>query len=271
MSRSEGDVPARGYRRFVALGDSQTEGLNDGDDRHGFRGWADRLAERLAASESQLRYANLAVRGRRAHEIRGEQLTPALALAPDLATVMAGVNDLIRPRFDADAVGSHVEHVIGALAGTGATVVTFTYPDPGLRMTAGRLLTTRTREFNERVRTAARQHGAVVVELSAHPVTSDPRLWSGDRLHLNTLGHTRLAAAVAHALALPGSDTTWTRPLAPRPAPAGWRRAGADLRWTAEFVGPWLLRRIRGRSSGDGRTAKRPALAPIDRPQRTRK
>ncbi|GAA1228751.1 SGNH/GDSL hydrolase family protein [Prauserella halophila] len=265
MSSGESTGPAGGHRRFVALGDSQTEGLNDGDELRGFRGWADRLAEQLAAAQPELRYANLAVRGRRAHEVRAEQLSPALALAPDLATVMAGVNDLIRPRFDAAAVAGHVEHVLGVLAETGATVVTFTYPDPGLRMTAGRLLTARTREFNERIRVAARRHGAVVVDLSAHPVTSDPRLWSSDRLHLNSVGHTLLATAVADALALPGSDSAWTRPLAPRPVPGGWRRAGAELRWAADFVGPWLMRRIRGRSSGDGRQAKRPALTPVDR------
>ncbi|MCR3719556.1 MULTISPECIES: SGNH/GDSL hydrolase family protein [Prauserella salsuginis group] len=265
MSRGEGNRQAVGYRRFVALGDSQTEGLNDGDELHGFRGWADLLADRLAASDPELRYANLAVRGRRAREVRAGQLSAALALSPDLATVMAGVNDLIRPRFDAEAVCGHIEHLIGALAGAGATVVTFAYPDPGRRMTAGRLLTARTREFNARIRDTALRHGAVVVDLSAHPVTSDPRLWSSDRLHLNTLGHTRLAAAVAHALALPGSGTTWTRPLEPRPTPAVWRRAGTELRWAADFVGPWLVRRVRGRSSGDGRQAKRPALTPVDR------
>lgn len=52
------------YHRYVAIGDSQTEGVGDGDDRVGLRGWADRLAERLAAANPGLEYANLAVRGR---------------------------------------------------------------------------------------------------------------------------------------------------------------------------------------------------------------
>jgi hypothetical protein len=91
-------------------------------------------------------------------------------------------------------------------------------------------------------------------------------LWSADRLHLNTLGHTRLAGAVAHALDLPGSDTLWMSPLARQQKLPTWRRAEAELRWAGGFVGPWLIRRILGRSSGDGRTAKRPALTPIDPP-----
>ncbi|QUH03733.1 SGNH/GDSL hydrolase family protein [Saccharopolyspora erythraea] len=263
MSGDDRGSAVPGYRRFVALGDSQTEGLNDGDDVKGYRGWADRLAEELAVADSRLRYANLAVRGRLAREVRAEQLSAALALSPDLATVMAGVNDLIRPRCDVAAVSGHIEHVLSALAATGATVVTFTYPDPGRRMPVGRLLTARTRDLNDRVRAAANRHGALVVDLSAHAVTSDPRLWSADRLHLNAFGHARLAAAVSRALDLPGSGTAWSEPLpARRPVPA-LRRAGAELRWMVGFVGPWMLRRVLGRSSGEGRRAKRPVLAPV--------
>ncbi|MEV5539801.1 SGNH/GDSL hydrolase family protein [Saccharopolyspora shandongensis] len=254
------------FSRFVALGDSQTEGLNDGDDARGYRGWADRLAEQLAVVNPNLLYANLAVRGRLAHEVRAEQLSPALAQSPDLVTVMAGVNDLIRPGSDAAAVSGHIEHMLGSLADTGATVVTFTYPDPGRRLPAGRLLTARTRDFNARIRAAAQRHGVVIADLSAHDVTSDPRLWSGDRLHLNALGHTRLAAAVVHALELPGSDAAWSEALPARQELPAWRVAEEELRWVAGFVGPWLARRMLGRSSGDGRKAKRPTLGPVDLP-----
>ncbi|MDA3642647.1 SGNH/GDSL hydrolase family protein [Saccharopolyspora indica] len=263
MFSGDRDWEARGPLRFVALGDSQTEGLDDGDDVVGYRGWADRLAERIATANPQLQYANLAVRGRLAHEVRAEQLAPALALAPDLVTVMAGVNDLIRPRFDAAAVGDHIEHVLGELAATGAAVVTFTYPDPGLRLLAGRLLTARTCDLNDRIRTAAHRCGAIVVDLSAHAVTSDPRLWSGDRLHLNALGHARLAGAVSHALEIPGSSADWSAPLPARQPLSAQHRVAEELRWVAGFVGPWIVRRVLGRSSGDGRSAKRPTLGPV--------
>src|SRR5262245_61561497 len=113
-------MPDGEYLRYVALGDSQTEGLGDGDDSTGLRGWADRLAERLAAGNPGFQYANLAVRGRLAGQVHAEQLAPALALRPDLATVVAGVNDLLRRRFDADEVGGHLEAMFAALTAQGA-------------------------------------------------------------------------------------------------------------------------------------------------------
>ncbi|MGD3108729.1 SGNH/GDSL hydrolase family protein [Streptomyces sp. YGL11-2] len=256
------------YARYVALGDSQTEGLGDGDDTAGLRGWADRLAEHLAPHNPGLRYANLAVRGCLARHVHTEQLAPALALRPDLATVVAGVNDLLRPRFDADEVAGHLEAMFAALTAQGARVATLTFPDIARITPLARPLSRRVSTLNDRIRQAARRHGVTVAETSHHPVVTDPRLWSPDRLHASPLGHQRIAAAVAHALALPGSDDTWTHPLPPlaTPAPTGWNAAVAELRWAAAFLGPWLGRRLRGRSSGDGHTAKRPHLLAVQTP-----
>ena len=247
------------YLRYVALGDSQTEGVGDGDDLTGLRGFADRLAEHLARHEPALQYANLAVRGRLAAQIHAEQLAPALALRPDLATVVAGVNDLLRPGFDADQVCTHLDAMFGALTEQGALVA----PDLSRVCPVARPLIPRVTALNEGIRRTARRHGVVVAETALHPVAGDPRLWSSDRLHAGPLGHERIAAALAHALRLPGSDDTWTHPLPPQTLPTGLRAVGTELHWLAGFLGPWLLRRLRGRSSGDGRTAKRPLLHPV--------
>ncbi|MEU5806480.1 SGNH/GDSL hydrolase family protein [Streptomyces sp. NPDC047718] len=257
--------PHRGhpYARYVALGDSQTEGLGDGDDATGLCGWADRLAEELARHHPGLQYANLAVRGRLAGQVRAGQLGPALALRPDLATVVAGVNDLLRPRFDADEVAGHLEAVFSALTAQGARVATLTFPDVSRITPLARPLAPRVTALNHRIREAARRHGVTVAETAHHPVVTDSRLWSPDRLHASPLGHARIAAAVAQALALPGSDDAWTRPLAPAPPASRRQRAAAELRWAAGFLGPWLLRRAGGRSSGTDRTAKRPRLLPV--------
>ncbi|WP_151481600.1 SGNH/GDSL hydrolase family protein [Streptomyces albicerus] len=266
-------MPDSGYLRYVALGDSQTEGLGDGDDAGGLRGWADRLAEQIARENPAgpggpdgpgVLYANLAVRGRLAGQVRAEQLAPALALRPDIATVVAGVNDMLRPGFDADEVGGHLEAMFAALTAQGARVATVTFPDVARITPLARPVGHRVLALNDRIREAAGRHGVAVAETSPHPVVTDPRLWSPDRLHASPLGHARIAAAVAHALGLPGSDDGWTRPLPPDPAaPAGLRAVGVELRWVGSFLGPWLLRRVRGRSSGDGRRAKRPALLPV--------
>ncbi|MFD0366862.1 SGNH/GDSL hydrolase family protein [Streptomyces sp. NPDC127114] len=253
------------YLRYVALGDSQTEGVGDGDDTRGLRGWADRLAELAARSNPELRYANLAVRGRLAGQVRAEQLAPALALQPDLATVVAGVNDLLRPRFDADEVAGHLEAMFAALGAQGARVATLTFPDLTRLIPAARPVAPRISALNDRIREAAGRHGVTVLETAHHPVVTDPRLWSRDRLHAAPPGHARIAAAFAETLGLPGSDDSWARPLPPpgtRP-PGGLRAAGAELAWAAAFLGPWLGRRLLGRSSGDGRAAKRPLLTPV--------
>ncbi|GAA2099964.1 SGNH/GDSL hydrolase family protein [Streptomyces albiaxialis] len=251
------------YRRYVALGDSQTEGVGDGDDTTGLRGWADRLAERLAAANPGLGYANLAVRGRLAGQIHARQLAPALELRPDLATVVAGMNDLIRPGFDADRVAGHLEAMFAALTAAGARVATLTFPDVSRITPLARPLAPRVAVLNARIRAAARRHGVLVAETHGHPVVADPRLWSADRLHASPLGHQRIADAVAHALAVPGADDSWTAPLPPVRPHGPLDATVTELRWAATFLGPWVGRRLRGRSSGDLRTAKRPELLPV--------
>ncbi|NUR64750.1 MAG: SGNH/GDSL hydrolase family protein, partial [Streptomyces sp.] len=224
----------------------------------------DRLAEQLVRASPDLLYANLAVRGRLAGQVRAEQLAPALALKPDLATVVAGVNDLLRPRFDADEVAAHLEAMFAALTAQGARVATLTFPDVARITPLARPLGARVAALNARIREAGARHGVLVAETADHPVVTDPRLWSPDRLHAGPLGHARIAAAVAQALALPGSDDSWTRPLPHDPrAASGLRALGGELRWAGSFLGPWLVRRVRGRSSGDGRQAKRPELLPV--------
>ena len=251
------------YLRYVALGDSQTEGVGDGDDTVGLRGFADRLAEHLARHNPGVTYANLGVRGRLARHVHAGQLAPALALRPDLATVVAGVNDLLRPRFDADEIGDHLEAMFAALTAQGAHVATLTFPDPARITPLARPLSSRTTALNATIRRAARRHGVTVAETGHHPVVTDPRMWSPDRLHASPLGHQRIAAALAHALALPGSNNDWTLPLPVAPSPTGWSTTAAELRWATAFLGPWLGRRLRGRSTGDNRTAKRPRLLPV--------
>ncbi|MFJ7205742.1 SGNH/GDSL hydrolase family protein [Streptomyces sp. NPDC098789] len=247
--------------RYVALGDSQTEGLGDGDDTTGLRGCADRFAEGLALHHPGVLYANLAVRGRLAGQVREGQLAPALALRPDLATVVAGVNDLLRPRFDPDETAAHLEAMFAALTGAGARVATVTFPDIGRLVPLARPLGSRVTALNARIRLAADRQGVALADTARHPVVTDPRLWSEDRLHASPRGHALIAASVAHALGLPGADDSWTRPL-PGPGAAP-RTVAGELRWANAFLSPWLARRVRGRSSGTHRTAKRPTLLPV--------
>jgi lysophospholipase L1-like esterase len=252
------------YQRYVALGDSTTEGLDDPRPDGTFRGWADRLAEQLTALNPGLQYANLAIRGRRIPQVREEQLGPALALAPDLATVVAGLNDLLHRRYDPDATAGHLEAMLVSLQDAGATVMTFTLPDLASVVPLARLVRARLAAYNEAIREIGARTGAIVADIAAHPVSVDPRLWSPDRLHASPLGHERIAAALADGLALPGSDGSWADalPVLPRPRPHA--LVTAEIIWAQRYFTPWLVRKMRGRSSGDGRSAKRPELAPLE-------
>jgi lysophospholipase L1-like esterase len=162
-------VTAR-WTRYVALGDSTSEGLEDPyPDGTGYRGWTDRLAERLAALEPGLLYANLAVRGKLARQVRAEQLDAALALAPDLATVLAGLNDVLRRSCDVDAVAGEMDAMVGALRASGADVVTFTFPDPVPVNPIARPARERLFAYNSALRELATRHGALLVDPGAPP------------------------------------------------------------------------------------------------------
>ncbi|MCF8569267.1 SGNH/GDSL hydrolase family protein [Gordonia sp. HY002] len=250
------------FSRFVAIGDSQTEGMCDEAGPDTYRGWADRLAAQLAEINPELRYANLAIRGKNTRNTLDEQLAPALAMKPDLVAAPLGMNDVIG-RADLDVVHADLEQIYGSLAATGATVIVSTFPDIAQINPLGRAFESRLFEVNDIMRGFARRHGFVLVDLFAAPVLRDRRSWSTDRLHASSLGHDRFAAGAAHALDLPGSDPHWGRPLGIAGEPNPVRRTVDDARWLVEFFTPWIVRKLRGRSLGDGRTPKRPELSPV--------
>ena len=119
----------RVWTRYVAIGDSFTEGLSDPDpevpDR--YVGWADRLAHHLdavaAAEHLPFGYANLAVRGRRLDDVVGPQLDAALTMQPDLVSMVGGGNDLLRPSVDLDDLAERLEQAVVRIRGTGADVL----------------------------------------------------------------------------------------------------------------------------------------------------
>jgi len=256
------------FSRYVAIGDSTTEGLDDPDGAGGFRGWANRFAELIAAQQDrtngpQLLYANLAVRGLKTRGILESQLERALAMRPDVSTVVSGTNDVLRPKFDINAYQRDVERMQRALIEQGATVLTFTLPDLSSVNPTARIARARVARMNEALRDVAQSTGAIVVDLARVNIANDMRLWSADRLHANSLGHARIAAALAHAVQLPGSDASWATPLSDEPLRSAALRWATHLRWTGDYLVPWLGRRLQGRSSSDGVTCKRPELSPV--------
>jgi lysophospholipase L1-like esterase len=249
------------FQRYVALGDSTTEGLEDPYPGGGYRGWADRLAARLAEIDPGVLYANLGIRGRKLGQVRAEQLEPALAMEPDLVSIVGGVNDVLRPRADVHRLAADLEAMVEPLRASGATVLLMTYPDVAEVMAAARRVTPRIHAFNDHIRVIAARHGARVMDLAdAGPM--DARFFHADRLHANALGHERIALAAAAALDLPDAVRE-ADPLPPAPPRTRAQALREDAAWAQAHLAPWVGRRLRGVSSGDGREPKRPVLAPV--------
>ncbi|WP_209718389.1 SGNH/GDSL hydrolase family protein [Marmoricola sp. OAE513] len=248
------------YERFVALGDSQTEGCNDVGPDGRWRGWADRFAERLAETTSPgLTYANLAVGGCRAKHVLDVQVPAALALEPDLASVCVGMNDLLRHDFDLAATAAQIEASFAALRATGCRVFTVGFPDVALMLPVMGWLRPREAELNDRVGEAAARHDVDVLDLFSLDLAADPGMWSHDRIHGSALGHERIAAGACELFGLPGSDHSWAQVTGAVPRGLGVVRR--DAWWVASFVGPFLVKQVRGRGQGPG--AKRPQLLPV--------
>lgn len=253
-------------QRFVAIGDSFTEGLEDdcgGDGRH--IGWADRVARRLAEGRPDFEYANLAIRGRMLNPILAEQLPAAVAMEPDLITIAGGVNDVLRPRWDLSGMLSEWDEGLRSARSGGARVIIVTFGQPSGRSRALGSIEARLRTYREGLLALARQHGCDVVDFWFASVFDDPRFWAADRLHLNSVGHERVSHAVLEYLGFDVPD--WLAPLPAEDPASALARARGDAVWIGSHLAPWIGRRLIGRSSGDGITAKRPTPlgVPLDR------
>ena len=235
------------FQRYVALGDSFTEGVGDPDpDRpNGLRGWADRVAEVLGARTDDFGYANLAIRGRKLPAILDEQLEPAFALEPDLVTIYAGANDILRPRVDIDALAERYDDALGRIAATGARLVVFTAFDPG-GSAIYRPLRGRFALYNEFVRQSARRHGADVVDFWTLREYRDWRYWDADRMHMGPAGHQRMAIEVLDTLGV--DHDLEPLPLVDVPTTGRGEQLRENLVWVRSSALPWQHRRITGRS-----------------------
>lgn len=248
--------------RYVAIGDSTVEGLEDPGPDGVYVGWADRLAQHLRTVHPDLTYANLAVRGMTAREVRTTQLDRALALQPDIAVVVAGVNDVLRPRFDRAALREDLLAMHAALHDSGARVAAFTMPDMAKVAPLAVVLRGRLEALNEIVLEAADLYGTAVADLAAEPLSADPSLWHDDRLHANSEGHRRVALALAESLGIPAGDWRTPVPEAPtQPLPVVLAR---ELTWVTTHLGPWLWARLRGRPAAEPGVCKRPDLRPVE-------
>lgn len=271
---SPGSAPPRPaaprWTRYVAVGDSLTEGLCDGSRMPAgeYRGWADRLAALLAVTSpagEPVRYANLAVRSRRVRDVVDAQLPQASALGADLVSVLIGGNDLVGRRADPEALAASLSVAVRQLRETGCDVLLVTAFMP--QRPASRLFARRFTIYNARLRELAAASGSMLLDLDARPDLIENERWAEDRVHLNAAGHRGIAYAAARLLGVPdaielGALEHAVHDLGDDPSTT----SVGDLEWLRRHALPWVRRRLRGRTAGDGREPKRAALLPVIAP-----
>ncbi len=255
------------WGRYVAVGDSLSEGLEDKRTDGSYRGWADRLAERLADRAYEdgrsFEYANLAVRGRLMADIALRQVDDALEAEPDLVSIWGGGNDCLRPRADIDAVSALLDDAVRRIRATGADVLmsTTTYVK-GAPLVS--LAHPKAAELTANIYTIAARHDCYVTDVWGLAALRDWRMWADDRIHMSPLGHRLVAERAYAALGFPVATGVFD-PLPPLPGVGLADQARGHAEWARAHLLPWLARRVTGVSSGDGLNGKRRVPQPLER------
>ncbi|MFJ5309196.1 SGNH/GDSL hydrolase family protein [Streptomyces sp. NPDC088350] len=230
--------------RFVALGDSLTEGVGD-PVGEAWRGWAALLADGLAGQpEGSVEFTNLAVSGAQTRDVLERQTPAGLALNPDVVSVVIGVNDTLRCTFDIQAVAARLDEVYAAFTEQGAVLLTACLPDPGAMLglpgALARPLARRQRAVNTVVHALSERYGAVHLHAAEGAWIMDRAIWSADRLHPGERGHRQLALRFHALLAQEGVASG----AAPSPEPEfPVPTKSASLLWLATAGTGWVARR----------------------------
>ena len=227
-----------------------------------YRGWADRVADELAMHSSNFTYANLAIRGKLVGQVVDHQVPEAIKHVTGKDTLIsfhAGANDALRPGYDAAATIAKYQGAVRELAATGATILLFTVlEDTGNKGKGAEVWKKRFSEYNKAIGEVGREVGAIISDANDLDFFSDNRFLAFDRLHLNEEGHWRVSQGVLEVLGFP-FDAAWRIPLPPAEKTPWLKARITGVLWFFSFALPWILRRIQGKSSGDGRSAKYPA------------
>ncbi|MFI6692655.1 SGNH/GDSL hydrolase family protein [Streptomyces sp. NPDC050433] len=189
-------------------------------------------------------FRNFATSGALTRDVRAEQTPAALAFAPDIASVVVGVNDTLRRSFDIAAIARALDEVCAALTARGTVLLTACLPDPGVMLglpaPLARPLARRQRAVNTLVHTLSARYGAVHLHAADPAWVADRSLWSADRLHPGERGH-RVIAARFHAMLTTRGLTLGPPPSQePERPPPGRTEA---LLWLATAGAGWLVRR----------------------------
>ena len=246
---------------YVAIGDSLSEGLGDFSflERRVHSGWTDRLATLLAREADlegrEFRYANLAIRGANIAAIMGSQLDRALLLKPDLVTVMAGQNDFFCRAENLPELERVYREGIQKLLDAGCRVIVSNTINP-IHLVVFRRLARLATTMTEMIERVAKDLNVPIHDVHRIDSLAEVRYWAEDMVHFSGPGHIKVANKAAELLQLRYrlSEFDDCEIWIPKRGLIG------TSRWVLLHVIPFMVRRARGVTSGDGLEPKLPEL-----------
>ncbi|HFJ9516749.1 TPA: SGNH/GDSL hydrolase family protein [Bacillus tropicus] len=189
------------WKRFVAIGDSFTEGIGDEVEGIALKSWVDHFVELCAFD---IEYANFAKRGLVTNEIRSQQLEKALTFKPDLVSLIAGANDVLKGRWNHQAYKNDMEFMIDKLSKTDADIIIANLPDFTVRLPFSsekkQMLKEQLLEANEVILSLSREYKLHYVDFWNNHLVNDNMLWSTDFIHPNSKGYVKVAELIFNSL-----------------------------------------------------------------------
>ncbi len=224
-------------------------------------GWTDRLAHLLSTDAEgrghDFEYANIAIRGSKLEGIMDDQLEHALALRPDLVTILAGSNNFFSNAETVERLERIFRTGLQRLKIAGIHVIVANTINPCHLRFFGPVRPNAER-MSRMIEHVAAELGFPVIDVYGMSELEHLEFWHRDMVHFSEIGHTHIANAAAAVL-----DTT-ARFTAPQyePSFATDRPLGETVAWFLRDVVPFIERRLRRTSSGVGIAPKLPALVP---------
>lgn len=189
------------WKRFVAIGDSVTEGIGDEVEGIALKSWVNHFVQ---LCENDIEYANFAKRGLVTKEIQSQQLEKALTFNPDLVSLIAGANDVLKGRWNHDAYKNDMEFMIDTLSKAGADIIIANLPDFTVRLPFAsekkQVIKEQLLEANEVIHSLSREYKLHHVDFWNHHLVNDNTLWSKDLIHPNSKGYVKVAELIFSSL-----------------------------------------------------------------------
>ena len=204
------------WQSLVVVGDSVAAGIRQPLDGYLDECFTDRLGHTLAVTRPGFRYQNLGVRDLKVQQVIDSQLAAAIEFRPDAAMVIAGGNDALGRVFDRTYVKDRLDTLLGALAETGADIITIGLFDlarsglvsPELRGE----LAARFDQLDQLTAAAAAAVHGLHIDTHHHPRSADPAIYADDRIHCNARGHAIAFASIVTELT---ASRRWWLPAPP--------------------------------------------------------